>query len=612
MIRLSGSVPVNTNQLVGPVDPRERIEITVKLRRKSEDGLPTLDEFIAGKRAVGMTRQMIGERYGAARSDADTVQKWAVQQGLSVTQVDLGRRQMHLVGSADAMAKAFDVKISRYKHKRTGADFRCPETDISVPESLQPIISGVFGLNDMPVIVRNRVRPAHRAQAITNPQTQFPGSFYPNEVAKLYNFPPQQGQGQRVAILEFGGGFDQSVLADYFTNSLGLAAPPTVNSIPVLGQQMDVNDPTTGEVYLDIEVVGGMAPKATQDVYFAPWTGQGYLNAIDQAIHNDDYAAISISYGLDEEARGTAANPGWPALNKNVDEAFRDATAIGLPIFVSSGDQGSGSRRGEIQSGGQLVEVTVLAPAAHVEYPSSSPYATAVGGTMLFAQNGAITDEVVWNELGALQQNQFYFGGATGGGVSQRYPAPSYQERRRESHVGEQSTGARTLRARRRRQLGRLDRVSGEPAARLSVQDRAGWRDERRGPDVDRPHGLRARGAGRPATHFFNDFVYAAGATPAFRDIVKGRQVTYTANGAVLGPITATGNNRSANVNGYDSGQGYDLCTGWGSPNGAQLVKQLQTWLSTQAHGSQAPQIATASKKGHAPAGTRHRTSTVE
>jgi kumamolisin len=617
MIRLAGSVPVNTNQLVGPIDPKERIEITVKLRRKGEDGLPTLDEFIAGKRAVGITRQIIGERYGAARSDADTVQKWAVQQGLSVTQVDLGRRQMHLVGSADAMAKAFDVKISRYKHKRTGTDFRCPETDISVPESLKPIISGVFGLNDMPVIVRNRVRPAHRAQAMTNPQTQFPGSFYPNDVAKLYNFPPQQGQGQRVAILEFGGGFDQSVLADYFTNSLGLATPPTVNSISILGQQMDVNDvDTTGEVYLDIEVVGGMAPKATQDVYFAPWTGQGYLNAIDQAIHNDDYAAISISYGLDEEARGTAANPGWPALNQSVDEAFRDAAAIGLPVFVSSGDQGSGSKRGEIQSGGQLVEVTVLAPAAHCEYPSSSPYATAVGGTMLFAQDGAITDEVVWNELGALQQNQFYFGGATGGGVSQRYPAPSYQT----------SAGVNLMSA------------NNPPAPGRCVPDVAGNSGALTGYLVSQPPGsqfkiapvggtsaaapmwtalmacVREALGNPPPSFFFNDFVYAAGATPAFRDIVKGRQVTYAANGPVLGPITATGNNRSAKVNGYNSGQGYDLCTGWGSPNGAQLVKQLQTWLSTQAHGSQAPapQIATASKKGPATAGTRHRTSTVE
>ena len=90
---------------------------------------------------------------------------------------------------------------------------------------------------------------------------------------------------------------------------------------------MDVNDGATGEVYLDIEVVGAMAPKSIIDVYFAPWAGDGYLNSIDQAIHNDDYAAISISYGIDEDMQGDSENPAWPLLNQNVDAAFREAAA---------------------------------------------------------------------------------------------------------------------------------------------------------------------------------------------------------------------------------------------------------------------------------------------
>ena len=72
---------------------------------------------------------------------------------------------------------------------------------------------------------------------------------------------------------------------------------------------MDINDGVTGEVYLDIEVIGAMAPKATIDVYFAPWSGEGYLNAVEQAIHNDDYAAVSISYGFDEDMKETARQP---------------------------------------------------------------------------------------------------------------------------------------------------------------------------------------------------------------------------------------------------------------------------------------------------------------
>src|SRR5580698_8248711 len=425
LVTLKGSIPINNHKLLGPADPQQRIEVTIKLRRKTEKGLPTLKEFVAGKRAKGITRQILAEKYGASREDATTVQQWAVQHGLSVSQLDLGRRQLHLVGSVKAMSEAFGVQMAMYQHSRTGVHFRCPKSDIRIPKKLSSIIVGVFGLNDMPVVVRNSVRLATKLKS-ADPKSQFPGSFYPNDVSMLYNFPSgTTGNGQRVAILEFGGGFDQTVLADYFKQNIGLQTPPTVNAIFVLGTTMNVSDPTTGEVYLDIEVIGAMAPEATIDVYFAPWTGQGYLNAIDQAIHNDDYAAVSISYGLDEDLRGSGTDPGWPSLNQNIDEAFRDATAVGIPVFVSTGDQGSSSIRGQLTDG---TEITMLSKGAHAGYPATSPYAIAVGGTMLYAENGAISKEIVWNELGGLQEGKFYYGGATGGGVSDRYTqVPSYQ-----------------------------------------------------------------------------------------------------------------------------------------------------------------------------------------
>ena len=136
------------------------------------------------------------------------------------------------------MAKAFGVKLSIYQHARTGKHFRCPDGEINIPENLAGIITGVFGLNDMPILIRHSgVSVGRKAAATVDPQKQWPGSFYPHEVAKLYNFPPTQGAGQRVAVLEFGGGFDQKVLADYFKQKIGLATPPTVNSILVLNTQ---------------------------------------------------------------------------------------------------------------------------------------------------------------------------------------------------------------------------------------------------------------------------------------------------------------------------------------------------------------------------------------
>jgi kumamolisin len=609
LVSLKGSIPLNNHPLVGAVNATEPIEVTVKLRRKTQEGLPTLDEFVAGKRAHGITRQILAEKYGAMPQDVAAVRAWALKSRLSVARVDLGTRQVHLVGSADAMQQAFGVKLSVYTHARTKTRFRCPEDDIQIPESLAPMIAGVFGLNDMPVVVRHSPRVGRKAAASTNPKAQFPGSFYPNEVAKLYNFPPTQGAGERVAILEFGGGFDQAVLNSYFTNNIGLATPPTVNGISVLNTKIKVDPDVTGEVYLDIEVVGAMAPKATMDVFFAPWTGEGYLNAIEQAIHNDDYAAISISYGIDEDLRGASNNPAWPALNQAIDEAFRDGTAMGVPIFVSTGDQGSGSLRGGLQDG---EEVTVYSATAHASYPATSPYATAVGGTQLYAANGVISQEVVWNELGQVmegvfedfqtgktQQGKYYLGGATGGGVSDRYKTvPSYQ------------TGIN------------LRSANKPPAAGRMVPDVAGNAGVNTGYLVSQPPGsqlaiapvggtsasapmwaalmacvragLSANLEGQVPVFFFNDFVYAKGATPAFHDIVGGRSITYDGNGSpVVGNFTAVGNNNSTSTDGYSAQKGYDLCTGWGTPNGVELLSQLTAWLQTQ-KGAAAPDLTAA------------------
>jgi kumamolisin len=82
---------------------------------------------------------------------------------------------------------------------------------------------------------------------------------------------------------------------------------------------------------------------------------------------------------------------------------------------------------------------------------------------------------------------------------------------------------------------------------------------------------------------FFNDFVYACGNTAAFRDIVEGREFGISPQGQLTpGAFIPIGNNKSSKADGYYASQGYDLCTGWGSPNGVALLAQLNTWLAAQ------------------------------
>ena len=197
---------------------------------------------------------------------------------------------------------------------------------------------------------------------------------------------------------------------------------------------------------------------------------EGYLNAIDQAIHNDDYAAVSISYGLDEDhARLPPQLPDGQSLNKNVDEGIPRCRRAWAFLFSSPPAIRARAVCAATFPTDRKSPFFPKPPTPDI--PSTSPYATAVGGTMLYAKNGAISEEIVWNELGPLQQNQFYFGGATGGGVSDRYKTvPSYQsERRHQTCVRKHPVVNGPRRSRRCRQRRFHNRLPGKSAAQLQA-----------------------------------------------------------------------------------------------------------------------------------------------
>ena len=151
---------------------------------------------------------------------------------------------------------------------------------------------------------------------------------------------------------------------------------------------------------LDIEVAGAIAPEAHIAVYFAPNTDQSFLNAINSAIHDSQRkpSVISISWG--------AAESEWtPQAMNAFNAAFHDAALLGITVCVASGDNGSSDGETDKRN--------------HVDFPASSPWVLACGGTRLLANNGKITSETVWNNGTD--------GGATGGGVSEHFSQPRYQ-----------------------------------------------------------------------------------------------------------------------------------------------------------------------------------------
>ena len=229
---------------------------------------------------------------------------------------------------------------------------------LSVPTSLSGIVTAVLGLDD---------RPQARMLSLIAAPEAVSQSYTPPELAKIYAFPAEaDGTGRTIAIIELGGGFDQADLDTYFSG-LGLTGP-TVTAVGVDGAtNQPGQDPNgaDGEVMLDIEVAGALAPGADQVVYFAPNTDAGFIDAISEAAHADPTpVAISISWGQSED--------GWTAQARTaMDDAMADAAALGVTVTAAAGDDGSTDRT----SDGKV----------HVDFPASSPHALACGGTRLQA-----------------------------------------------------------------------------------------------------------------------------------------------------------------------------------------------------------------------------------
>jgi len=385
--------PLRGSRRLGPADPGERLEVTVMVRGSNPD---KLQEHLRKRPSRPMTRQEYEKAHGASSADFEKVSKFASEHGLSVVERSAARRSLVLSGTVENFNRAFGVKLDVYEHP--GGTYRGRTGAVQIPNELKDIVTGVFGLDNRP-----QAKPHLRFKSSGNVQWHASGgSFTPTQLAQLYQFPSASGSGQCIAIIELGGGYRPTDLTAYF-KEIGVSPAPKVTAVSV---DHGTNRPTgdangpDGEVMLDIEVCGAIAPAAHLAVYFAPNTDQGFLDAVTNAVHDktNNPSVISISWGGPESS--------WtPQSMQAFDQAFQAAAALGVSICVASGDNGSTDG--------------VSDGANHVDFPASSTYALGCGGTRVVASGSSIDSEVVWNDLPN--------GGATGGGVSATFALPSWQ-----------------------------------------------------------------------------------------------------------------------------------------------------------------------------------------
>jgi kumamolisin len=398
---ISGSErqPVSGARLIHNSHPDQDIEVSIRIRSKAEAQRPEFKSALSKPGFKQMSRADYEGTHGADPADVEKIRKFAQEFGLKVreTGTELARRTVMVSGKVSDLEKAFDVELKEYSCS-TG-NFRGRVGTLSVPTEYADIITGVFGLDN-----RRQAEPhfrrwgqpdqhKHKTPASTT-------SHNPNDVAQLYDYPTGDGTGQCIGLIELGGGFKLDDLSTYF-GTLNIKTPQVI-SVSVDG---GTNSPSTpdsadGEVMLDIEVAGAIAPAAKIVVYFAPNTDQGFLDAITTAVHDskNQPSVISISWG--------SAESNWTSQAlTNFDEAFQSAAAMGVTVCVASGDSGSSDGVSDGKN--------------HVDFPASSSFALGCGGTTLQSSSRKIGSESVWNDQPS--------GGATGGGVSNVFPLPAWQ-----------------------------------------------------------------------------------------------------------------------------------------------------------------------------------------
>ncbi len=290
---------------------------------------------------------------------------------------------------------------------------------------------------------------------------------------------------------------------------------PEVVAVGVSG---GVNDPASdpnanGEVALDIQVAGGVAPGAKIAVYFAPNTTQGFVDAISTAVHDaaNTPSVISISWG--------SAEVNWTAQALTaMQAALKDAATLGVTVFAASGDN--------------LASDGVADGKAHVDFPASSPYVVGCGGTRLAANGTVRAGETVWNAGG----------GGTGGGVSARFARPAFQAK---AHV-----------------------PKGPKGGGRGVPDVAADADPATGYLIVVDGQTQQIGGTSAVAPLWAGLVAAINA--AAKKPVGFALPTLYGNAARFNDITQ-GDNRSGSV-GFAARPGWDACTGLGTPIGSALL----------------------------------------
>ena len=511
---------------VGLLPPTQRMSLAIMLPLRNQSELTgTLARIYDSSTSSYhrfLTVAEFTEQFGPSAQDYQAVVGFARANGFTLTATPANRMLVDITGSVAQIEKAFHVTMTVYKHPTENRTFYSPDREPSL--DLSTPVAHIAGLNNFslprPMVVKAPTGPTAHTSTGSGPGGSYLGS---DMRAAYYGGTALTGAGQAVGLLEFGG-YNLSDVNLTFSNA-GQSYSVPINNVLLDGATLAPNGDDAEEV-ADIVQAISMAPGLSQvRVYIAPPVND--VDVFNQMATDNIAKQISCSWLWEPEDASSD------------DPIFQEFAAQGQNLFVAAGDYGAYENF-----------------SLPYYFPAEDAYITAVGGTDLTTNGagGPWESETAWN---SVADNEGY--NASGGGISpDSIVLPKWQ-----AGVANSSNAASTT-------IRNAPDVAAEAntdnyLCDLGVCD-GGWG----GTSFAAPRGAgflalvneRVVSAGQSPMGFINPALYAIGLSS-----------TYASD---LHDITSGNNDVTAGVTGgYNAVPGYDLVTGWGSPNGQNLINAL-------------------------------------
>jgi len=503
---------------IGPMSKSQHMRLAIILPLRDQGELTKLLKRLYDPSSPDyrhfLTVAQFTERFCPTMRDYEAVVKFARFKGFSVSNTPANRLLVHIDGTVSQINKAFHVSMTTYRHPTENRTFYSPDREPSLDLSVP--VTHIAGLNNfsLPRPKFKRAPANFRRNSTGSGQG---GAYLGSDMrAAYYGGTSLTGSGQAVGLLEFDGYNISDVTASF-------AGQP--NSVPIQNVLLDGasagSDGNDGEQVLDIVQAASMAPGMSQiRVYIAPGTSQIGVGDVD----------IFNEMATDNIAKQLSCSWGWnPDDTAQLDPIFQEFAAQGQNLFVASGDAGAYTGSNSTDN----------------SYPAESVYVVAVGGTDL-TTNGA----------GGPWQSETAWIDSSGGSADDGFAIPSWQ-----AGIANSSNQASTT-------IRNVPDMAAEANTDNYLCDQGSCTGDYGGTSFAAPRwagflalvNQQVVANGNSTLGFVNPIVYSIGAgtnyNNDFHDITSG-------------------NNSNGHGQSYNAVVGYDLVTGWGSPNGQNLINAL-------------------------------------